>query len=302
MKFFLKLAVTVGLFALMAYYVDFQSVLREILSANLLYLLFAVVLQFMSTLIASYRWFFIMRILKFRAEFTFYFKSYFKGSFFNQLLPSNIGGDAVRVLDIRSMGYSVKEAFYGIFIDRVLGIAGLMLIALIASFTQPAPLEVSFYFMVKGMALTGIFGMLFLTLFHRNKFLANFFLLKRLAEMSRRFYTVFRETWSFIKQLCLSLLVHLFSILSIFVLALAVGVDQSLGTFFLIIPLVILFMAIPISLAGWGVREGAMTGLFLLVGADKEKILSVSLLYGIVVIITILPGLYYWAANRKNLF
>ncbi|MFW5990429.1 MAG: lysylphosphatidylglycerol synthase transmembrane domain-containing protein, partial [Campylobacterales bacterium] len=125
-KLIFKTVVTIGIFIFLSFFVDVKRVLLEIIDASPLFLLLAIVFQFLSTLLASYRWNIIMNILGFKERFIFYFKSYFKGSFFNQLLPSNIGGDAVRLLDLKAKGYGLKESFFGIVIDRVFGILALV--------------------------------------------------------------------------------------------------------------------------------------------------------------------------------
>jgi uncharacterized membrane protein YbhN (UPF0104 family) len=56
---------------------------------------------------------------------------------------------------------------------------------------------------------------------------------------------------------------------------------------------------VPISLAGWGIREGAMIGIFLLIGADQTKVLAMSIIYGILLIISSLPGAYFWIKSKK---
>jgi len=65
-----------------------------------------------------------------------------------------------------------------------------------------------------------------------------------------------------------------------------------------IVPPVILLTLVPVSLAGWGVREGAMIGLFTLIGASKAAVLSMSLLYGMVLVLTSLPGFYVYLTNN----
>ncbi|MDT8317699.1 MAG: UPF0104 family protein, partial [bacterium] len=64
---------------------------------------------------------------------------------------------------------------------------------------------------------------------------------------------------------------------------------------------VFLFTFIPISLAGWGVREGAMVGIFLLIGASKETVLPISILYGLIVIIHSMPGMFFWIHSKERL-
>ena len=56
----------------------------------------------------------------------------------------------------------------------------------------------------------------------------------------------------------------------------------------------------PISLAGWGVRESGMIGLFLLIGANKAQVLSMSVLYGLILLAASLPGLYLFLMSRHK--
>jgi hypothetical protein len=74
---------------------------------------------------------------------------------------------------------------------------------------------------------------------------------------------------------------------------------MSFEIFLIAVPPVFLLTIIPISLAGWGVREGAMVGIFMLVGADETKILAISILYGLLLIISSLPGSYFWVKSKR---
>lgn len=300
MKFIFKTVVTLGIFAFLFIFVDIQKVLAEIVSANLLFLFIAVLAQFLSTLLASYRWNIIMQILGFKERFYFYFRSYFKGSFFNQLLPSNIGGDAVRVLDLTSFGYSLKLSIFGIIIDRVFGILALLFLGLIAGFFAKDMIPKGLYETINIIFVLGILGVVVLTFYNRVRPLLNLKITSYIRDISASFNAVFSNYKLFSIQFLYSIFVHIFSIFSIFFIAKAVGIDKEASLFLTLIPIVILLMAIPISLAGWGIREGAMVGLFSLVGVNKELILSVSLIYGFVVIITIVPGFFYWLKDKKR--
>jgi len=49
------------------------------------------------------------------------------------------------------------------------------------------------------------------------------------------------------------------------------------------------------------VREGAMVGFFLLIGADKSRVLTFSILYGLVALIASLPGLVVYLTQKNKL-
>ena len=95
------------------------------------------------------------------------------------------------------------------------------------------------------------------------------------------------------------MVVHIFSILAIYALALSVEVDLGLQTLLIAIPPVFLLTIVPISLAGWGVRESGMVGILMLVGAQKEEILVISVLYGLLLILAALPGAWFWNKNKQ---
>ncbi|HEY0635174.1 MAG TPA: lysylphosphatidylglycerol synthase domain-containing protein, partial [Gammaproteobacteria bacterium] len=95
--------------------------------------------------------------------------------------------------------------------------------------------------------------------------------------------------------------VHLLSLIAIFLIGRSVELNYDLLTVLVVAPPAILLTWIPISLAGWGVREGAMIGLFTLVGADKTLVLSMSILYGIVLIISSQPGFYVYLTGRSKI-
>jgi hypothetical protein len=67
----------------------------------------------------------------------------------------------------------------------------------------------------------------------------------------------------------------------------------------LIMPIVILVTALPISINGWGVREYAMIYLWGLFGIAQSEAFLISVCVGLVAVISSLPGLWFWLSRRK---
>jgi uncharacterized membrane protein YbhN (UPF0104 family) len=61
-----------------------------------------------------------------------------------------------------------------------------------------------------------------------------------------------------------------------------------------------LLSMIPISLAGWGIREGAMVVVFSLAGLKAEASLSISVLFGACLFVSGLPGGFIWLFTRRE--
>ena len=94
-KLVLRALITAAILALIFRSINFTQVGGVLKKARLDYLAAALLLQFGSTAVSAYRWQLMMQNLHFGQNFAFYWRSYFKGMFFNQGLPTSIGGDAV---------------------------------------------------------------------------------------------------------------------------------------------------------------------------------------------------------------
>ena len=67
-------------------------------------------------------------------------------------------------------------------------------------------------------------------------------------------------------------------------------------------PPALLLTIVPVSLAGWGVRETAMIGLFQYVNGDRTLVLAMSMLFGVMLIVAALPGLYFYITGHTHRF
>ncbi len=298
---FIRLLITGFIFFLIFKNIDFKAVSETIIDLNLSLLLLGILFQLASTLLAGLRWSRVSQLLGMQQKPIFYLRSYFKGFFFNQGLPTSIGGDAIRVLDVAKLGGRKRDAFRGVFIDRLLGLTGLLLVNLFANLLNPNLLPREIFWLINLIVAAGISGFVLLSFIHHFSFLERWRITTFLASISRQLNSIFHRLSEWLIQGGMATAIHLLSMIAIFFIGLSVGMEESLLTFLIIVPPVILLTLIPISLAGWGVREGAMIGLFGLIGADKTVVLSMSLLYGLVLVVASLPGLYvYLTANTHN--
>jgi len=296
-----KLIVTVAIFYFLLKYIDVDQLLAILAKSHGGYILVAFAAQMASTFLAAYRWRLIMKELGFNEKVSFYVQSYFKGTFFNQVLPGSIGGDATRMIDLVQKGYEKKDAFYGIFVDRVVGLVGLLVLNLIANLLFYGAFPQWLFNLINLITLGGIAGFVLMLNLDRFTFLAGLKGLDLFHRLGLRMRRLYHSYGLLLRHVALSVVVHLFTVVAIYFLALSVDVWRDLGIFLVAVPPVFLLTIVPISLAGWGVREGAMVGILMLVGIAKAKILAVSILYGILLILTALPGAWFWnRAKRKH--
>ena len=301
MKNLIKLLIAAALLLFLFHEVDGARVWQTIKQASLPLLAAALIMQLLSQTVAAWRWKLIMERLGFGHGLPFYLRSYFKGALFNQVLPTSIGGDAYRVAEVHAHGAPLKEAFYAIFIDRIMGLVGLVLLNILAVAWAPKTLfpTVLLYTLITItlVALAGFFALLWL---HRASVLRRWTPTRLLAELSERFHRVYRQPRDMAVQVSLSLLTHLLGMFAVFGIGHAVGINEAIGLYLALTPPAILLTILPITFAGWGVREGALIALFKLIGTPEAQALAMSLLYGMILIFAALPGVYFYLTSRHR--
>ncbi|MCI5137215.1 MAG: UPF0104 family protein [Candidatus Electrothrix sp. AR1] len=300
-QYALRLSVTGLLLFLIFRSIHPEEILEAVTAISPGYLLLALFAQLACLTLAAYRWQLIVGRFGFKAPFSFYLGSYFKGAFFNQGLPTSIGGDGVRIYDSAKVIGSVEDAFFGVFIDRIIGLAGLLLLNIGALLLNRNLLPKHIYYPLLLLLIALVTGLLLLFFLRKFSFFTVGKYLGFLGRLSERYFQVYSSLPALTSQLGLSVLIHLFSMGTFFLLGQGVGLDFSVQVYLVMVPPVILLTLLPVSLAGWGVREGAMIAFFLLIGAEKSRILTFSLLYGFVAVIASLPGFIVSLRRKKNI-
>ena len=298
-KFLLRVVATVFILTLIMRSINAAQVWQVLKKTRLDCLAAALLLQFGSTAVSAYRWQMIMQNLHFGQNFAFYWRSYFKGMFFNQGLPTSIGGDAVRMLDIASRGFRKRDALYGVMVDRIIGLGALMSLTLLAYLLNPDVLPKQVHrpiLLIISAGALGFFSIFFIKYFTWLNRYPKLAIISIIAERLHQALSSQR-----LLLVVASLLIPILALLGFFATGWALGLRVSLITYFAIVPPALVLTVIPISLAGWGVREGALVGLFSLIGADKTAVLMMSLLYGLTLIVVSLPGLVTYLKGRHHL-
>jgi uncharacterized membrane protein YbhN (UPF0104 family) len=220
----------------------------------------------------------------------------FISMFFNQALPATIGGDVMRAYLASRQGVQARRAIAGVLIDRIVGVSAL--VGLVAA-TLPA-----FYGIVHDprlqasvtvLAVTGTLslGLVLLAGGHFANLLRRWRFLRPFGSLTDDLRRVFIRPDA-ILTMALSLAIHLISVGLVILLAAAMGVGIAPLSALVLVPPVILIMMIPISLAGWGVREGGLIVALAQTGVAAPDALAISIGFGFACLLASLPGAVLW--------
>jgi uncharacterized membrane protein YbhN (UPF0104 family) len=229
------------------------------------------------------------------------FRYTFIAAFFNQTLPSTVGGDAVRIWLLGRDQGGWRAATYSVLIDRLTGVLVLALLVVLClpwSFALISDIAGRIALLIVGFGSIGA-CLVFLALgFVRWRWLDRWWLTRQLtasASMARR---VFGSASSVVPIIAYSLLIHCLSASAAWCLAKAVAAPLEWSQALLLVLPVLLIATIPVSIAGWGTRETAMVIAFGYAGLPVNDGLIVSVLLGIAMFAAGLVGGVVWILDR----
>ena len=225
------------------------------------------------------------------------------GTFFNQTLPSSIGGDAVRLWLVARAGAGWRAATYSIFVDRAIGLIAL---AIIIVATLPWSYDLiadphgrSALLFVDLVALAGGLGFLLFGVL-QWPWLKRWWGTHHIHACAVIANRVIFNRSSGPKVAILSLTVHVLTVVIAWCVVRAIAAPVSFGQAFQLVPPVILITMVPISIAGWGVREATMGLAFGYAGLIANEGVNISLLFGAVSFIVGAFGGLVWVFSAEK--
>jgi uncharacterized membrane protein YbhN (UPF0104 family) len=227
---------------------------------------------------------------------------FFEGQFFNQALPSTVGGDGVRMYRAYRNGLALEPAVSSVILDRVVGLTALVLLVAAA---QPMfyervadPAARIAFTAIFAVAAAGIVVLLCLGALPQR--LRHLSVVRGLISLSRASRAAFSRPAVLAPVLLLSVAGHLCIVAVFFVTSVNLGLGVTFLDCLVMVPSVLLLATVPISVAGWGVREGAMVTAFGLIGVPPGGAAAVSVLFGFALIAASLPGGVLWLMSRDR--
>ena len=299
--FALKLAVTAGLiywFVLPG--IDFDTVIDRLdrLSPGLL-LIAGALIFFQNAFVVAWRWERVVAEIDRALPPWRLLKATIITLFFNQVLPSTIGGDGMRIWFLRGMGRPVGLAFRSVLIDRLIGFFGLLLLGLVGSLYLMARLEDAGPVWV--VALVSLGGLVLIvlapTLVAAMAWLPFDRIRQALETLAREVNLLARDRPRLARLVGASILGQLALAGAVYCLARDLEVPLDLLSAFAVVPGVMVAASVPISIAGWGVREATMVVGLGLLGVGQSDAAIISIGFGVLVLIFGLLGGLVWVVR-----
>jgi uncharacterized protein (TIRG00374 family) len=263
--------------------------------------LLAAVFFVLSNALGAGQWYLLLRGQELAVSLRQAVVLYWVGVFFNNVLLGNIGGDAMRIYDMRRLTGETSRAAAATFMDRFVGLFSTCCLALgaclvVAEVRRPGIVSV---LLPVWLGLVALLAMgLSRRLGHLVERVMGRLLPARLSgilEELRRNVGVYRHKGALLVLVwVVSLGVQSSRILVYWAAGIAVGLEVGLRYFVAFQPMAAIVAAVPISIGGLGVREGVLVELFGGVGVDESLAFATSILgYAAGILASLLGGIAF---------
>lgn len=296
----LKLAASVLLIALVIHAFDVRGIARQLLQVDAGTLILAVMIALALAPLHTARWMIVIDASRSRLDFGKALQIVLIGYFFNQTLPSSVGGDALRVWCAHRAGLSLAHAANTVVVDRLLTLVALLIVTaaglpwLLDMIADPSARWGLTVIIAAGLAASYLFA----ALRRFPEFMGRWRIFRAFARLNSLTRTVLFTPRFSVPVLGLSAIGYGVFAFIVFILARAMHLEVTLAQCLLLVPPVILVTVLPISVAGWGVREGAMVVAFGFIHVPATAAFAISVLFGVVLALASLPGSLVWWLGR----
>jgi hypothetical protein len=295
----LTLLVTGLCTAYLIWKIDLGRTLRVIGDANPWYLLLALFLMVVTIIPMAWRWQLLLRAKGVQDNLVWLTRAYFVSYAAGQILPTSVGGDAVRIYETarRHPGHGDTGAAT-VLLERAIGGAATLILAAVGLALAIGHYDVGAYLWIEAffVVATIVFG--FLVFSRRARPLLKLGRpLLRLVRLDRLVARVYHAMHSYrdhvgvlVTVLVVTIGLQAIRVLAVWLSGKAVGIDLSPRPYYVMGPLLFLVMLVPFTVNGFAVRESFFVSFLGNVGVSADQAFAAGFLFFVITILMALPG------------
>jgi glycosyltransferase 2 family protein len=313
LKLTIQILVSGGVIAFLLWQIDLEQTVDILRESDWSYVTASFLVVLATTLLMAWRWGMLLAARGVHEPYRWLVEMYFIGNAAGQVLPTAIGGDAVRIIEHARRRPDARATAAGaVVMERILGMVITLLLVAVALAVAAGRYEgVRLLVIVELVCVTGVLvlGILLFSPRLGNHLERRLFPLGRRIGLEKPLVSLYRTMHEYrhtpgalLAVLGITLVAQTARIFSIWLCGEAVGIDVSVAAYVILGPLLFFVQMVPFTLNGLGVREAFFVGFLGRFGVDAESALAVGLLYFGTSIAAALPGglILLWRSIRPT--
>ena len=280
-----RLCVSFGLLIALAKWLEVSEIADRLAQMQPSWIGLALALSVAQVAASAWRWRFTAGRLGIELPFSIAVREYYLAMFLNQVIPGGVVGDVSRAWrHARAqalLGSASGPAVRAVILERASGQVVMAMVALLSVASWPLGLGVTWWWgmLAFGAVVSGFWY--WVRDLNDTSLVGRFWRDARLALFAGLAFPL---------QFASSVLVVATYLITYVLAARAIGVETPLLVLAPLVAPVLLTMLIPVTVGGWGLREGAAALLWGVAGLAAVDGVSISVAYGILVLLSTLPG------------
>ena len=305
-----QLLVSGAVLALLFWQIDLGQTIDILRDSKWGYVAASLLIFLATTWLMAWRWWALLRVRGVHEPYGWLVRMYFVSYAASQVLPTAVGGDAVRIIEHARRRPDVRATAAGaVVMERIIGSAGTLVLVAVALALAAGRYEGVRLLVILELALLAAMIVLGLLLFSKR---LGRHLEERLFPLGKRLridgvmqslYRAMHEYRSspgvLLQVLGVTLVAQFSRVLAIWLCGEAVGIDVSPYVYIILGPLLFFVQMIPFTLNGIGVREAFFVGFLGRFDVPQEAAFAAGFLYFAVSIATSLPGAVLFWRNMR---
>lgn len=307
----LQVLVSGVVFAFLLWQIDLGQTLDILRDSRWGYVAGSLAIFVATTWLMAWRWWMLLAARGVHEPYRWLVRMYFVGYAASQVLPTAVGGDAVRIIEHARRRPDVRATAAGaVVMERILGSAGTLVLVAVALALAVGRYEGVRLLVVLELALLAAMIVLGLLLFSRRigrHLEERLFPLGRRVKLEGPLQSLYRAMHEYrnsprvlLAVLVVTLVAQFARVIAIWLCGEAVGIEVSPIVYVILGPLLFFVQMVPFTLNGIGVREAFFVGFLGRFDVAPEAAFAAGFLYYAVTIATSLPGgfILLWRSVR----
>ena len=306
-----KIVVSVGLLYLLLSNVDVGRLWQLVRTASVPWLTLALGLYTLVILVSAWRWRLLLRAQHLHVEFGALVNSFLVATFFNNFLPSNIGGDVVRIRDSAKLLGSKTLAATVILVDRGVGLLALVFVSALGATIAArmseriGPLGPGLLWLALGGALAVAVPAVMLPrgvafLLGPLRAIHQEWVEERIGRLTAGLARFRAAPRALVACFAGAIVVQALSVAFYAAIAHAIGVRVPIAHLAILIPFSFIVQMLPVSVNGWGVREQTFVLYLTRIGVPAESALAMSFLGAALIMLFSTSGFAAYLSRKHH--